>query len=117
MHRWLVAVPANVDTTTSAAPTEPGGTTAVNEASPVTATLVAGWPPTVTVVAPTRKLEPEIDTCVPPATRPRAGLSPLMVGGATTTVNGLHADQLAQFSSSPRAGASGRSRPGAAGSA
>ncbi len=77
-----VTTPPTVVTTTSFAPAVPDGVAAVNDvAAPLTSTLVAAAPPTVTV-APV-KLVPVMVMAVPPANGPEDGLTLAMVGAAT----------------------------------
>ena len=64
------------------APTVPAGVTAVMEVALTTTTLVAGLPPTVTLLAPV-KLVPVMVIAVPPAIDPDDGLTLAMVGAAT----------------------------------
>ena len=77
-----VAVPPAVVTATSFAPAAPAGVTAVIDVSLTTTTLVAGLPPTVTLLAPV-KLVPVIVMAVPPAIDPDDGLTLVIVGAAT----------------------------------
>ena len=63
------------------APTVPAGVTAVMEVALTTTTLVAGLPPTVTLLAPV-KLVPVMVIAVPPEAGPDDGLTLAMVGAA-----------------------------------
>jgi hypothetical protein len=76
-----VAVPPGVVTATLFAPTVPAGVTAVMLVDETTTTLVAGTPPTVTLVAPVRFV-PVIVIAVPPAVEPVTGETEEIVGGA-----------------------------------
>ncbi len=58
----------------------PAGVTAVMEVALTTTTLVAGLPPTVTLLAPI-KLVPLIVMVVAPRVEPEVGLTPEIVGG------------------------------------
>ena len=77
-----VAVPPAVVTATSFAPAAPAGVTAVIDVSLTTTTLVAGLPPTVTLLAPV-KFVPVMVIAVPPAIDPDDGLTLVIVGAAT----------------------------------
>ena len=59
----------------------PAGVTAVIEVALTTTTLVAGTPPTVTLLAPV-KFVPVIVIGVPPANTPVFGFTELIVGAA-----------------------------------
>jgi hypothetical protein len=61
-------------TVTVAGPAVPGGVVAWIIVEPVSVTLVAGLPPTVTV-EPGAKPEPEIEILVPPWIGPEVGLT------------------------------------------
>ena len=76
-----VPVPPAVVTATVFAPAVPTGVTAVIEVALTTTTLVAGTPPTVTLLAPV-KLVPVIVIGVPPANTPVFGFTELIVGTA-----------------------------------
>ena len=77
-----LAVPPVVVTATVCAPIMPAGVTAVMEVALTTTTLVAGLPPTVTLLAPV-KLVPVMVIGVPPLNNPEFGLTLEMVGAAT----------------------------------
>ena len=64
------------------APAAPAGVTAVIEVALTTTTLVAGLPPTVTLLAPV-KLVPVMVIAVLPAIGPDDGLTLAIVGAAT----------------------------------
>ena len=59
------------------------GVVAVIEVGPLTITLVARFPPMLTV-APVLKFEPVIETPLPPIVVPEAGLMPDTVGPVKT---------------------------------
>ena len=75
----LVSVPPGVVIATALAPAVPDGVTAVTEVLDTTVTLVAGLPPTVTLLASV-KLVPVMVMEVPPRVVPLVGLTVLMVG-------------------------------------
>ena len=75
----LVSVPLGVVIATSLAPAVPDGVTAVTDVLVITVTLVAGLPPTVTLLAPL-KFTPVMVMVVPPRVEPDVGLTELMVG-------------------------------------
>ena len=68
----------------------PAGVTAVMEVALTTTTLVAGLPPTVTLLAPV-KLVPVMVIGVPPLNNPEFGLT-LAIVGAATYVNVIPCD-------------------------
>jgi hypothetical protein len=86
-------VPAAVVTATLCAPAVPAGVTAVIEVALATTTLVAGTPPTVTLLAPV-KFVPVIVKAVPPNVVPVVGAMLVMVGAGTTYVNALGNDAV-----------------------
>ena len=75
----LVAVPTEVVTATLCAPAVPAGVMAVMDVLDTTTTLVAGLPPTVTLLAPV-KLLPVIVMAVPPKVVPEVGETLEIVG-------------------------------------
>ena len=75
----LVAVPPEVVTATLCAPAVPAGVMAVMEVLDTTTTLVAGLPPTVTLVVPV-KLVPVMVMVVPPRVVPNVGETLARVG-------------------------------------
>ena len=75
-------VPPEVVTATVFAPAVPTGVNAVIEVALTTTTLVAGAPPTVTLLAPV-KFVPVIVIAVPAANGPDDGLTLAIVGAAT----------------------------------
>ena len=77
-----VAVPPAVVTEIFFEPAAPAGVSAVIDVSLTTTTLVAGLPPTVTLLAPV-KLVPVMVIGVPPLNNPEFGLTLAMVGAAT----------------------------------
>ena len=79
----LVALPPAVLTTTSFAPSLPGGVV-IDSWVEELLTIVAAFPPIVTEVVVSR-LVPEIVTAVPPATKPVLVLSAEMVGASAET--------------------------------
>ena len=87
------AVPPAVVTATLCAPAVPAGVTAVIEVALTTKTLVAGTPPTVTLLAPV-KFVPVIVKAVPPNVVPKVGAMLAMVGAGTTYVNALGNDAV-----------------------
>lgn len=76
----LVAVPPGVITETSLEPIVPAGVVAVMEVpATFTTTLVAAFPPTVTLVAPV-KIVPAMVMVVPPPVGPVEGVTEAMFG-------------------------------------
>lgn len=75
----LVSEPLGVVTTTSLSPTVPAGAIAIIEVAEATTKLVAGTPPTVTLVAPV-KLVPLNVRAVPPVMGPLPGATDESVG-------------------------------------
>ena len=75
----LVSEPLGVVTTTSLSPTVPAGAIATIEVAEATTKLVAGTPPTVTLVAPV-KLVPLNVRAVPPVMGPLPGATDESVG-------------------------------------
>jgi len=76
----MTLVPAVVATVTSTVPAEPAGDVAVQLVVEEQLAADAAVPPNVTVVEPTTKLVPVIDTTVPPATGPEPGDTALTAG-------------------------------------
>ena len=75
-------MPDGVVTATLFAPAAPAGVTAVIRFDEKTTTLLAGTPPTVTVVAKRTKLVPVIVIAVPPRVDPVFGVTATIVGTA-----------------------------------
>src|SRR5262245_45819021 len=82
-----VALPSEVQMTTTAGPAAPGGVTKLSSVGPSTCTAGTARPPRVTVVAPGTKLVPRTRTGVSPSVVPRAGVRSRMVGGCWVRVN------------------------------
>ena len=81
-----VAVPDGVVTDTDAGPTAPAGVTAVTDVGLTTVTFVAGFPPTMTDVAPERFVPVSV-IVVPPAFEPEVGATDESVGSSAVYVN------------------------------
>jgi len=75
----LVSEPLGLVTTTSLSPAVPAGAIAIIEVAEATTKLVAGTPPTVTLVAPV-KLVPLNVRAVPPVIGPLPGATDVSVG-------------------------------------
>ena len=79
---FAVLVPADVVTSTLAAPAVPAGVTAVIDVDDTTVTEVAAAPPIVTLVAPVKSV-PVMVTLVPPVVGPELGEIAVTVGAPT----------------------------------
>ena len=79
----MVAEPLGVVTTTSLSPAVPAGAVAKIDVAETTTKLVAGTPPTVTLVAPVRFVPAKV-SAVPPVIGPLPGATDVSVGAVDT---------------------------------